>query len=376
MSSANSFQVIDLIALTDDFDLHTNHSCRFASESSQKWLSNLTDTDNGTPVLSPRERSGITSMKMGLLAALCFPRCDAPQLRLLTDFLTLLFISNARVFSSSDEEETSWTIAPENNVTGIDILASHTLFKHIVPQITRAYQTSSGIISPTWLTRFTHSTAAFRDAQLKVVVKHNNHTPSLDEYIHLRRDISGTRILLLLSELHEISSIPDEENETPHIETLTQATIDIYAWSLDICAYQIDQSHGCKYNLVAVLMQHKSLSIQGAVNLAGTMLKDAVTSFRTAESHLLVSLKPESYSNSSSNPLAWILGTIFDPTPSPSSSNQHQQDEKRKEVERYVRGLRSLIAGTVNWVYETEIYFGKKGEEVRTFGWVFLNKTS
>jgi len=133
MSSANSFQIIDLIALTDDFDLHTNHSCRFASESSQKWLSHLTDIDNGTPVLSPRERSGLTSMKMGLLAALCFPRCDAPQLRVLTDFLTLLFISNARVFSDEDTPWHPMTTAPENS-NGIDILASHTLFKQCVYQ--------------------------------------------------------------------------------------------------------------------------------------------------------------------------------------------------------------------------------------------------
>jgi hypothetical protein len=122
-------------------------------------------------------------------------------------------------------------------------------------------------------------------------------------------------------------------------------------------------------------MQHKSLSIQGAVNLAGAMLKDAVTSFCTAESHLL-SPKPESYLSSRllPSPLAWVLGTVY---PAP----EDQQDEEgggkeRKEVERYVRGLRSLIAGTVNWVYETEIYFGKKGEEVRTFGWVFLNSNS
>ena len=124
-------------------------------------------------------------------------------------------------------------------------------------------------------------------------------------------------------------------------------------------------------------MQHKSLSIQGAVNLAGAMLKDAVTSFRTAESHLLVSLKPESYlslGSSLPSPLAWVLGTIY---PAPEDQQDEEKREKeRKEVERYVRGLRSLIAGTVNWVYETEIYFGKKGEEVRTFGWVFLNSSS
>ena len=123
-------------------------------------------------------------------------------------------------------------------------------------------------------------------------------------------------------------------------------------------------------------MQHKSLSIQGAVNLAGAMLKDSVTSFRSAESHLFVSLKPESYLSlglSLPNPLAWVLGTIY---PAPEDQDEEKREKERKEVERYVRGLRSLIVGTVNWVYETEIYFGKKGEEVRTFGWVFLNSNS
>lgn len=105
------------------------------------------------------------------------------------------------------------------------------------------------------------------------------------------------------------------------------------------------------------------------------MLKDAVTSFRTAESHLVVSLKAESYLSSSlPSPLAWILGTIY---PAPEDKQDEEKREKeRKEAENYVRGLRSLIAGTVNWVYETEVYFGKKGEEVRTFGWVFLNSNS
>jgi hypothetical protein len=35
------------------------------------------------------------------------------------------------------------------------------------------------------------------------------------------------------------------------------------------------------------------------------------------------------------------------------------------------RGLRDCIAGSVNWLYETERYLGTKGNEVRAFGWVF-----
>ncbi|KAJ7711994.1 hypothetical protein B0H16DRAFT_1626674 [Mycena metata] len=38
----------------------------------------------------------------------------------------------------------------------------------------------------------------------------------------------------------------------------------------------------------------------------------------------------------------------------------------------YLRGLKDCIVGTLNWSYETELYFGAKGDEVRQFGWVFL----
>jgi hypothetical protein len=41
-------------------------------------------------------------------------------------------------------------------------------------------------------------------------------------------------------------------------------------------------------------------------------------------------------------------------------------------VRLYVQGLRDCVVGSINWAYETELYFGQKGEEVRAFGWVFL----
>ena len=41
-------------------------------------------------------------------------------------------------------------------------------------------------------------------------------------------------------------------------------------------------------------------------------------------------------------------------------------------VQNYITRLKDCIVGTVNWLYETELYFGKKGSEIRTFGWVLL----
>ena len=34
--------------------------------------------------------------------------------------------------------------------------------------------------------------------------------------------------------------------------------------------------------------------------------------------------------------------------------------------------MRDCIAGFIHWIYEGERYFGKRHEEVATFGWVFM----
>lgn len=43
-----------------------------------------------------------------------------------------------------------------------------------------------------------------------------------------------------------------------------------------------------------------------------------------------------------------------------------------EQTARYIQALKDYIVGSVHWGYETELYFGQKGDEVRSFGWVFL----
>ncbi len=52
-----------------------------------------------------------------------------------------------------------------------------------------------------------------------------------------------------------------------------------------------------------------------------------------------------------------------------SGSEAAALDEKAR---RYVLGLRDCVVGWAHWVYETEEYFSKNGEEVKAFWWVFL----
>ncbi|THV00415.1 hypothetical protein K435DRAFT_854762 [Dendrothele bispora CBS 962.96] len=38
----------------------------------------------------------------------------------------------------------------------------------------------------------------------------------------------------------------------------------------------------------------------------------------------------------------------------------------------YLLGLKDCLVGSLNWAYETEMFFGTKGDSVRGYGWVFL----
>jgi len=142
---------------------------------------------------------------------------------------------------------------------------------------------------------------------------------------------------------------------------------------MDVASYQFDLAKGNKHNLVAILMHHKNISLQGAVNLAGNMIKDAFATFRSLEHSLLESVDPKKGAIGSSF-LSSVWTFVF---PSSNSNNSSDSETVSNEtltvVQNYITRLKDCIVGTVNWLYETELYFGKKGSEIRTFGWVFIN---
>ena len=111
-----------------------------------------------------------------------------------------------------------------------------------------------------------------------------------------------------------------------------------------------------------LLMLHKNLSLQGAMNLAGSMIKDAFASFCTNEKHLLEKLE-----NRTGIIIGSVLSWIYQPDLNPHS------DTQVRHIKRYIRALKDCIAGNIHWLYETELFLGKKGSEVRTFGWVFVD---
>ena len=53
-----------------------------------------------------------------------------------------------------------------------------------------------------------------------------------------------------------------------------------------------------------------------------------------------------------------------------------EEGQKRREMTRYIQGLKDYIIGSIHWGYETEMFFGTKGDETRSFGWVFSTDSS
>jgi hypothetical protein len=95
------------LALVRDFKLQANKWCKEVTTASEKWfLENPELDDAARRVFEPR--STLHGTKSGLLASLCCPTCDIPQLRLVTDFLTVLAISNSRTLFATVDGPGEW----------------------------------------------------------------------------------------------------------------------------------------------------------------------------------------------------------------------------------------------------------------------------
>jgi len=292
----------------------------------------------------------------------------------LTDFLTLLIISNERIRALTN---LGWSEGERDgdHKSGVDCLCDHELFQYIVPQMKRLV-----LRAPVnWDKRFTLSVHSYRSAHLQVISnRSNNVIPELEEYMKLRRDMCGINMVFDLVELTEIAAftVPDEDL-SEKVQTLKRLAIDIIACSLDIVSFNADQVRDNKYNLITVLVTHKALTIQGAFTFAGALIKDMVDAFSATERSLLnLDLSSQLQSNHSylatlfSHPWIW---TPFSRAPSSPPITEEVNQTTLHGLHSYVQALRNCIAGTINWAYETELYFGKKGDEIRAFGWVFLS---
>lgn len=192
--------------------------------------------------------------------------------------------------------------------------------------------------------------------------------PDLESYIEQRRDASGFRMALDMVQYAGDATVSDALLGDVLFGRLHDHACDIAAWSEVGVPFFFfrptrTNSAGCVWgwllidvpkkeimscakgappkdeaNIVTILMRERNVPLECAVSAAGTLVKQSVEAFVATEEALLSV---------------------------PEFAADH-------EVRRYLRGLREWIAGFVNWLYETQLFLGEKGSEVRAFGWVFI----
>lgn len=134
MSASKSFQLPDLLTIIEPLELRTNRHCKSTTDASAAWAAaelNLTETAHGY----------LGTAKIGLLAGLCFPKCDAPQLRILTDFMTLVCCAAAAGEERDSAATTMWEAGGDGDTTqeGVHALDGHAVLKRRVTNDSIAY---------------------------------------------------------------------------------------------------------------------------------------------------------------------------------------------------------------------------------------------
>lgn len=84
MPVTRGYFIPDLTNLFDSTQSYNPHADTVAAVS-DKWL------DDGCPGLSPKARKLIYDLRGPVLAAYCYPTCDAYRYRVVADFLNLIF---------------------------------------------------------------------------------------------------------------------------------------------------------------------------------------------------------------------------------------------------------------------------------------------
>ncbi|KAJ6477648.1 isoprenoid synthase domain-containing protein [Mycena sanguinolenta] len=344
MAGSTSVQLPDLLSLGRALELRTNRHCHAVTAASENWF--LTQQN----ILTNEEKAGLRSMKIGLWASVCFSTCDPPQLRLTMDFLTALVVCNCRLVHARTPRECGWM--EEQPPDSASCLSGNDSFFALMPQLLNAMPSDSS------RQKFNRSAEAFRTAQMKIISHRQSGTlPTLETYAELRRDLGGIPMLFDLIEMAEGLQMPSGEHRW---NTLKNSAADAIALSLDIFAYNNDQFIDNQFNIVSLFRAHRNFTVQAAINQAFSLIERSLQNFLSAEIALE---NPVSHATS-----IWTWNPLGRKGPSAAVPGEILTIDSKL----YLRGLKDCIIGTLNWGYETELYFGSKGDEVRQFGWVFL----
>ncbi|KAG6872336.1 hypothetical protein C0995_010633 [Termitomyces sp. Mi166 len=156
-----------------------------------------------------------------------------------------------------------------------------------------------------------------------------NYIRNIDEYFLVRRDTIGAMPAFAVLEFR--LDLPAEVFEDPVIQRLTNVCVDMIILSNDICSYNVEQARGDDgHNLVTILMHHKNLGLNEAMEWIGDHASTLVHNFLNDLNHV------------------------------PSFG-----EEIQGQVERYLDGMGNWVRANDCWHFEGGRYFAEGGLEIQ-----------
>jgi len=173
-----------------------------------------------------------------------------------------------------------------------------------------------------WIHRFMINVQEYFQACIWEARNRGSHeTPSLDEFIPMRRYAGGTWIYLDFLEFANVQTLPLEVREHAHVRHLMQITCDIACWHNDIFSWPKEMRRNDVHNLIPVLEAELGLTMGMAMRMAVKYCNSEVKEFISLSETLPVFAPP---------------------------LDEH--------LRAYIDGLRMIMRGNLDWATESSRY--------------------
>jgi len=159
--------------------------------------------------------------------------------------------------------------------------AEHAPDEPVAAGMRRMWQLAGASMSPAWQNEFwadlnDYLTVAVRSAtELR-----DKLLPDLDDFIALRRDLSGTKPTIDLIETTTATPLTDTFRAGPAWQECKNACADVIAWTNCYYSYSRETSEGEPHNLVNYFIQQQGMTVTAAKQRVAAMTNARVGEFR------------------------------------------------------------------------------------------------
>jgi len=319
-SEPKVFILPDLIS-NCHYPLRKNPHCYLVSRASEKWLI------DGLRLVEPRSTQ-VIGFRIGELAAACNPDADAFRLEVYSDYLSWVFTMDDWLEQSDVDYILRMRQCCMSAFRDPINFETENFGGKLCKSYFSRFRETAG---PGCTERFIHTMDLYLRAVAKEVDNHaKGCTLDLESYIALRRDTLCLKPSFAFIEYAAQIDLPAEVVSHSGIMAMENAAIDCIACSNDILSYNVEQCRRYNHNIIICIMHEQDLDLQGAMEYAGQLCKNAIQHFEDNRADL------------------------------PSWGKEIDE-----QVAIYVGGLQNWIVGSLHWSFDTNRYFGNDGHTVK-----------